>query len=138
MEIKVKLDDGAFMPERAHDTDAGADLRCREGFWIPPHDSVVVDTGVHIELPEGTCGLLVSKSGLNVNERITTRGLIDQGFTGTIKVRIYNHGARARQFRRGDKITQIAVLPVEYPIYVRAESIEGGERGDGGYGSTGR
>ena len=82
--------------------------------------------------------MLKSKSGLNVKHGIVSEGVIDEGYTGTILVRLYNHGPRAVQFRRGDKITQLVVLPVEYPDVVQAEEITGGPRGDDGYGSTGR
>lgn len=136
--IKVTLDDGAKLPVRAHDTDAGADLCCREGVTIAPGDSALVDTGVHVELPHGTVGMLKSKSGLNCMQAMTTTGVIDEGYTGPIKVRVYNHGAFPKEFRAGDKVTQLVVMPVAYPTYERAEEISGGARGDAGYGSTGR
>ena len=82
--------------------------------------------------------MLKSKSGLNVKHGIVSEGVIDEGYTGTILVKLYNHGPRAVQFRRGDKITQLVVLPVAYPDVVQAEEIAGGPRGDDGYGSTGR
>lgn len=136
--IKVTLDEGAKLPVRAHDTDAGADLCCREGVTIAPGDSALVDTGVHVELPHGTVGMLKSKSGLNCMQAMTTTGVIDEGYTGPIKVRVYNHGAFPKEFRAGDKVTQLVVMPVAYPTYEQAEEISGGERGDAGYGSTGR
>ena len=127
-----------FTPRRAHDTDAGADLRTPHDVWVPAHDSVLIDTGVHVELPPNTRGELWSKSGLNCNSCITTTGLIDEGFSGTIKVRVYNHGNNAYHFQAGDKVTQLVVSPVYYPTYVEAEEIQAGERGNAGYGSTGR
>lgn len=71
--MKIKLDDGAFVPVRAHETDAGLDLRTPKGFTIFPHDSAVTDTGVHVQLPHGTYGKLESKSGLNVKRDIVDR-----------------------------------------------------------------
>lgn len=136
--IKVMLDEGAKLPVRAHDTDAGADLCCREDVTIAPGDSALVDTGVHVELPHGTVGMLKSKSGLNCMQAMTTTGVIDEGYTGPIKVRVYNHGAFPKEFRAGDKVTQLVVMPVAYPTYEQAEEISGGERGSAGYGSTGR
>lgn len=135
--IRVKLDDGAHMPVRAHMTDAGADLKCMEDFTVIPGDSVLVDTGVHVELPHGTVGMLKSKSGLNCMAAMTTTGVIDEGYTGSIKVRIYNHGEYPKEFKAGDKVTQLVVMPVTYPTYVPSKSIRGGERGDAGLGSTG-
>ena len=64
--MKIKLDKGAYMPERAHATDAGADLRAPHDAIVEARGSVVIDTGVHIELPPNTVGMLKSKSGLNV------------------------------------------------------------------------
>jgi dUTP pyrophosphatase len=125
-------------PSRAHDTDAGADLKTTVPFVVPAHDSVEIGTGVHIQLPQNTCGLLVSKSGLNVRNCITSTGLIDQGYTGEIRVRIYNHGNYDYTFEAGDKVTQLCVSAVCYPTYKQVDEIRGGARGDAGYGSTGR
>lgn len=138
LKINVKLDEGAYMPERAHDTDAGADIRTPSMFTIRPHESAIVPTGVHVELPAGTVGMLKSKSGLNLNRNITTEGVIDEGFTGEIIVKLYNHGPFTEEFVKGDKITQLVILPVLYPSYEQVDEISGGERGDNGYGSTGR
>lgn len=135
--IKVQLDEGAYMPERAHGWDAGADLRTPIAATIHAGHSLVIDTGVHMEIPEGYVGMLKSKSGLNVNKCMTTVGVIDAGFTGSIKVRVYNHGPEHR-FEAGDKITQIVIMPVETPDFVQVDKISGGDRGDNGYGSTGR
>lgn len=127
-----------FALGRAHATDAGADLRTVEDIVVPAHESRCIKTGTHIELPDHTAGLLVSKSGLNVVNCLTSTGLIDEGYTGEIKVRVYNHSDLDYRFDAGDKVSQLVVIPVLYPTYVYAESIEGGERGDAGFGSTGR
>lgn len=136
--VRFSLDDGAYPPGRAHDTDAGSDLRTPVMLRVPPHDSAVVDLGVHVELPPHACGLLVSKSGLNVVHALTSTGLIDQGYSGPMRVRIYNDGPDWYLFRAGDKVTQIVLLPVLYPTWRGCAAVEGGERGDAGFGSTGR
>lgn len=136
--MRVQLDDGAFSPTRAHDDDAGLDIRAREDATVPGHGSAVFDTGVHIELPKGTAGVLKSKSGLNVNHDITSSGVIDVGYTGSIKVKLYNHGDKPYQVRRGDKISQLVVVKIEQPMAVVVDKISGGERGKNGFGSTGR
>ena len=92
--MKIVLDKGAIMPTRAYETDAGLDLYARETKIICPGDSEVFDTGVHIELPKGTVGMLKSKSGLNVKHNLTNEGVIDVGYTGSIRVKLYNHGPR--------------------------------------------
>ena len=135
--VRVTLDEGARLPVRAHETDAGADLCCMEDVTIQPGDSALIDTGVHVELPHGTVGMLKSKSGLNCVQAVTSTGVIDEGYTGSVKVRLYNHGTYPKEFRAGDKVTQLVVMPVAYPTYVEVEEIAGGERGDDGLGSTG-
>lgn len=137
-EIRVKLDEGAFLPERAHDTDAGADIRTPVRFALPAHGGAVVHTGVHIETPAGCAAMLKSKSGLNIRDGILSEGVIDEGFTGEVVVKLYNHSDESYLFERGDKITQVVIVPVLYPTYEQVDEIGGGERGDDGYGSTGR
>ena len=136
--MKVKLDDFAFIPERAHNTDAGLDLKSPICIEIPARSSAVIDTGVHVDLPIGTVGFLKSKSGLNVNHDITSDGVIDVGYTGSIKVKLYNHGIIPYQVLRGDKITQLVVVECQFPDVEIVEELDGTERGNKGFGSTGR
>lgn len=136
--MKVVLDPGAYMPEYAHDTDAGADLRSPVDMVIWPHDSVTIDTGVHVEIPSGMVGMLKSKSGLNVNHDITSEGVIDSGYTGSIRAKLYNRGAIPFILHGGDKITQLVIMPVVHATFELADSLEETERGNGGFGSTGR
>lgn len=136
--LPVQLDEGAYMPERAHRLDAGLDLRTPVAAYIPPMCSVTIDTGVHIQLPPGTVGMLKSKSGLNVKHGIVSEGVIDCGYDGSITVKLYNHSDTAYQVKRGDKISQLVILPVLCSTPVQVDKIEGGERGNNGFGSTGR
>lgn len=136
--IKIKLDENAIMPTRAHDTDAGLDLYSPVSGAIYPHDGLTIDTGVHVEIPKGYCGLLVSKSGLNVNKDLTSTGLIDEGYTGSIKVKLYNQGAVKQWIAAGDKISQLVLLPYIAPKIQIVDRLEDTERGNNGFGSTGR
>ena len=136
--MKVKLDDGAITPTRAHQTDAGLDLYAPFGRLIKAGKSAVFDTGVHIELPHGTAGLLVSKSGLNVKRGITSEGLIDEGYTGSIAVKLYNNSPYDYQVARGDKISQLVVIPIVTPEIEIVDTLETTERGASGFGSSGR
>ena len=137
--MKIKLDDGAFMPERAHDTDAGLDIRSMERQWVFAHSSAIFHTGVHVELPKGTCGLLVSKSGLNTKFNITSTGLIDEGYIGEIVVKVYNHGEVNYLVNAGDKISQLVVLPVLYESLDAVDDLdETSDRGSDGFGSSGK
>ena len=136
--MKVMLDSGAFAPERAHKTDAGLDLRSPICIEVPANGSAVIDTGVHIELPNGTVGFLKSKSGLNVKHDITSEGVIDVGFTGSIKAKLYNHGTKPYQVLRGDKITQLVVVECHFPDVEVVDTLDKTDRGNNGFGSTGR
>ena len=136
--MKIMLDNGAYMPTRAHSTDAGLDLYAKEGQVVPAKESATFDTGVHIQLPPCMAGLLVSKSGLNVKHDITSTGLIDEGYTGSIKVKLFNHSGYDYRVEAGDKISQLVILPVCSPELEVVESLEETERGLCGFGSTGR
>lgn len=135
--MKVSLDPGAYVPERAHEDDAGLDLRSPVSFWLFAGEHKPIDTGVHIAIPRGYVGLITSKSGL-MAKGITSRGTIDSGYTGSIKAVLYNHGAESYQVRAGDKITQLVVLPIHNEPVELVSSLEETERGDGGFGSSGR
>ena len=147
--FKVALDEGAVAPTRAHDTDAGLDLYLptnHEPVVLRRGDSLVIDTGVHIEIPVGYMGMIASKSGLNINfgiisaadDTINSTGVIDAGYTGSIRVKLYNLGPMHHRFEPGDKISQILIQPVLLWGVEVVDKIGGGERGDNGFGSTGR
>ena len=137
--MKIKLDPGAYMPERAHATDAGLDIKSSKDCIIPAHDSVTIYTGVHVKLPPNTAGLLVSKSGLNTRYNITSTGLIDEGYSGEIVVKLHNHGCLPYFVAKEDKITQLVVIPVLYEAVELVDDLQqDSERGDKGFGSTGR
>lgn len=138
MELKVMLDEGAIMPTRAHETDAGLDLYATEEKKIYGRRAVVFDTGVHVEIPAGYVGMLKSKSGLNVNRGIVSEGVIDAGYTGSIAVKLYNNTSCDYVVRAGDKISQLVILPIVTPDLVRVDKLEKTERGADGFGSTGR
>lgn len=136
--MKIKLDEGAIAPVRAHETDAGLDLISPVNSFVPAGGSSVIDTGVHVEIPEGHYGDIKTKSGLNIRHNIMTDGTIDEGYTGSIVVKLYNLGKTDYQVKRGDKIAQMVVTPVSYVDLEIVEEITGGSRGDSGFGSTGR
>lgn len=137
--MKIILDNGAKMPTKAHNTDAGYDLYARDSQIIGAKESAKFDTGVHIELPVGTVGMLKSKSGLNVRYGITSEGVIDVGYTGSIVVKLYNHSGVDYKVEAGDKITQLVILPLaDVGELELVEQFEDTERGSNGFGSSGR
>lgn len=136
--MEIMLDNGASMPSRGHKTDAGLDLRTPKAVTVPAYGSAIVDTGVHVALPHGCAGLIVSKSGLNVKHDITSTGLIDEGYTGSVVVKLYNNGPEDYKLAAGDKITQLVVMPVVREPLEQVSVFNPTERGDNGFGSTGR
>lgn len=149
--MKVKLDENVKMPTKAHEFDAGWDLYAKEDFEVPASlvdawgwsrnyttGSAVHDTGVHIEIPQGYVGFIKSKSGLNIKHGITAEGVIDCGYTGSIVVKLYNHTGKNYKFHKGDKITQLVILPINTESLELVESLNETKRGDNGFGSSGK
>ena len=138
--MEVMIEEGAYAPARAHATDAGLDLRTPEDVRIWPGGSAVIDTRVHIRLPEGTVGLVKNLSGLNVRRGLVTcgDGVIDEGYTGSIRVKLYNLSSEVVWLEPGDRIAQLVVIPVRYETVQLVGRLPETERGDAGFGSTGR
>lgn len=141
MKIKFTLDKGAYRPEKAHAADAGFDLRAVKGGVTTDccNDGTTFDTGVHVAIPEGYVGFVQSKSGLNVKHGVICPvGTIDAGYTGSIVVKLYNLGSAPYEVKAGDKIAQLIIQPLAACELVEAEGLEETDRGDNGFGSTGR
>ena len=139
MTLKVKLDSGAYLPTRAHKTDAGLDLYTPKAIYIESRSSVVIDTGVHIELPPNTVGEIKGKSGLNFKHSLVVpTGTVDVGYTGSIQVKMYNLNSQPYQFSAGDKVAQLVIVPILTPEPELVSELEDTERGNGGFGSTGK
>lgn len=136
--IKIALDEGAVMPSRAHKSDAGYDLFATKDIHIRPHGKVTADTGLHIEIPAGYFGDIRPKSGLLFKHDILTAGTVDSGYTGSVKVRIINLGDEPYQFRKNEKIAQMVLVPCLTPDLVVVDKLTETERGNGGFGSTGK
>lgn len=138
LHVNVKLDGEAKMPSKAHDTDAGFDLYTPYEFTVKAGGSAMVMTGTHMIIPQGWCGLIVSKSGLNTRMDIKTTGLVDAGYTGEIVVKVQNHGSKDYHFEKGDKVSQIVILPVCDVVLDEVDDLPDTERGSRGFGSSGK
>jgi dUTP pyrophosphatase len=136
--MKIMLDKNAIMPTRAYPTDAGLDLYAPETVFIEARGSAVIDTGVHVELPPNTAGLIVSKSGLNTKCDIESTGLIDYSYSGSIRVKLQNHRSGAYLVNKGDKISQLVVIPIFTPELEVVNSLEEKGRANNGFGSSGK
>lgn len=138
MVLKVLLDENAKLPIKAHRADAGFDLFSRNDVVVKAKSFELFDTGVHIDIPEGYVGFLKSKSGLNCKHSIVGEGVIDAGYIGSIVVKLYNHGTTDYIINAGDKISQIVFLPIPEIKLEVVEDLKQTERGNAGFGSTGR
>ena len=132
------LEQDAFLPVKAHNTDAGFDIRSRESVLIPSHGDYIFNTGVHIDIPDGYVGFLKSRSGLNVQDGITSEGVIDAGYIGPIIVKLYNNSSFNHKVNVGDKITQLVILPIPEVELEQVGTLRQTDRGENGIGSSGR
>ena len=139
MNVKVKkLHPSAMLPDRAHPTDAGADLFSLEAMEIPPQSAVKARTGLAIALPEGTAGIVWGKSSLESQGLIVTAGLVDEGYRGEVLVCLFNLTKETKNLAKGQKMAQLLVMPVYYATFDAVEELEDSHRGAGGFGSTGK
>ena len=146
------LEPSAYLPTRAHETDAGLDLYAREEKTVSPmtwrydHNTLTVglsggetfDTGVHIAFDPGTYGKIESKSGLSVKHSVVScGGVIDEGYVGSIAVKLYNLGDKPYTVHKGDKIAQLVIQPYLTPEIEIVSHLDDTPRGSNGFGSTG-
>lgn len=136
MKVK-KLHPNAKIPVRAHATDSGADLFAPERTVLPPHAITHVHTGIAVELPENTSGIIWGKSSVESKGVKAMAGLIDAPYRGELIVCMYNLNAEEFVFEAGQKVAQLVVLPTLYPSFEEVEELTDTARGSGGFGSTG-
>lgn len=138
----AKLKDGAVLPSRAHQGDAGLDLYACEAAHLGPGERWSVGTGVAVEIPEGHAGLVLPRSGLARKHGIAlvnSPGLIDAGYRGEIRVLLLNTDpAETFKVEPGDRIAQLVITPIALAEPVEADSLADSARGEGGFGSSGR
>lgn len=135
--MRVVLDPGAILPTRAHGLDAGYDLYSREDAIIYAGDSFTFNTGVHMEIPKGYVGDVESKSGMMMKYSILTDGTVDAGYTGSIRVKLFNLSSCALSVVRGQKIAQIVIKKIYTPALEVVDRLDETERGENGFGSSG-
>ena len=139
----LRLDPDLPLPAYARDGDAGVDLVAREDVTLAPAGGrALVATGIAIALPEGYAGFVQPRSGLAFKHGVTclnTPGLIDSGYRGELKVCLINHDpTEPFEVTRGERIAQLVVQAVEHVAFVEVDALDESERGDKGFGSSGR
>jgi len=136
------LAEGARLPSRAHDGDAGLDLYASEAATLGPSERASVGTGVAVEVPIRHAGLVLPRSGLAARHGIAlvnAPGLIDAGYRGEIRVLLLNTDrTEAFEISPGDRIAQLLITPLADLEPVEAAELDEAARGDGGFGSSGR
>lgn len=137
MRVK-KLDPRAKLPLRAHPTDSGADLFALERTVLSAHSITKVRTGIAVELPENTSGIIWGKSSVESKGIKAMAGLVDAPYRGELIVCMYNLNDTEFVFEAGQKVAQLVVLPTLYPAFEEVEELSDTSRGTGGFGSTGR
>ncbi len=136
-EITVQLGHYGIMPSRAHDTDAGYDLYASEDVLVTAVPTPI-NTGVHMLIPEGFCGLICPRSGLTSKGNTAAIGVIDAGYTGEIKVSMTTIKSPLH-IKCGDRVAQMLIIPVVTPE-LKLGNVTNAvtERGANGFGSTGK
>ena len=142
--LKVKLlKEGAALPCRETAGSAGFDLRaCLEApLLVEPGEWAMVPTGLGAEIPQGMAGMLFSRSGLGRKSGMVVAqgvGVIDSDYRGEIKVPLRNMGKKAYEIQPGERVAQLVLLPVCLPPVEEAQALSATQRGEGGFGSTGK
>ncbi len=143
MKVAIKkLDEKAIVPSYGSEYAAGADLyACLSGdLVIPPHKTVLIPTGIAIELPLGYAGLIYARSGLATKKGLAPAnkvGVVDCDYRGEVKVALHNHSEEEQTVCAGERIAQLVITPYLTAEFSVGEELSQTERGDGGFGSTG-
>ncbi len=137
-----KLNEKATIPTYGSKYAAGADLyACLDGdVTVAPHTTVMIPTGLAMELPVGYAGLIYARSGLASKKGLAPAnkvGVVDSDYRGEVKVALHNHGEIAQTVSHGERIAQMVVTPYLAANFVVEEELSSTVRGEGGFGSTG-
>ena len=142
MKVNVKkLNENAKLPVYGSEFAAGADLYAAEGATIGAGETKFVHTGIAVELPQGTVGLVYARSGMACKQDLAPAnkvGVIDSDYRGEIMVALHNHGKETRTVSTGDRIAQFVIAPYYTAQFTEAEELSNTVRGEGGFGSTGK
>ena len=140
--LPMTLEEGAQMPTYAHDTDAAADLYAAEDTTLRAHSiSNMVRTGVHISLPENWMAIIVPRSsiGMKTGLRLSnSQGVIDSDYRGPLGVIYDNISDSDYEIKQGDRIAQMYIMPVYRFKAQKVDELDETDRGNGGFGSTGK
>jgi len=138
-DIKCEFKSDNKQLTKAHSTDAGYDIYSNEDIRIPPYGSVSISTGLKISVPIGWFGRVLPRSGNSFKNHLETgAGVIDSSYRGEIKIKLYNHHNKEYYVKKGDRIAQLVVMPCYTGEFLKVEKLMESERGDKGFGSSGK
>ncbi|MBQ8583802.1 MAG: dUTP diphosphatase [Clostridia bacterium] len=144
MKLKIKkLDERAIIPTYGTEYSAGADLYNMGGetVSVAPGETVLIHTGLSIEIPEGYCGLIFARSGLATKRGLAPAnkvGVVDSDYRGEWMVALHNHSDKTATVEGGERVAQMVVVPYLKAEFELTDELSETERGAGGFGSTGR
>ena len=138
-----KLNENAIVPTYGTEYSAGADLYLLPGenIVIEPHKTMLVHTGIAMEIPEGYCGLIFARSGLATKRGLAPAnkvGVIDADYRGEIMVALHNHSDEPVAVEGGERVAQLAIVPFLKAEFSEVTELSDTVRGEGGFGSTGK
>ena len=136
--IVCKNHDDAIIPKRGSEQAAGYDLYTIDEGRLMPKQTRLFDTGISFTVPEGTYGRIAPRSGLSKKGILVNAGVVDRDYTGPVKVMLHNLSDDMYQVKKNDRIAQLIIEKIATPIIEEVGSLENTDRGDGGFGSTGR
>lgn len=143
MKVNIKkLNDNAIIPSYGSRFAAGADLyACIENdVVVNPHQTVLIPTGIALELPEGLAGLIYARSGLATKKGLAPAnkvGVVDCDYRGEVKVTLHNHSEVPQTVAVGERVAQLVITPYVTAEFVAVDELSETVRGEGGFGSTG-
>ncbi len=144
IDVKIKkLNPDAILPKYGTEFSAGADLYACEGkeITIEAHQTVFVHTGVAVQIPEGTVGLIYARSGLASKRALAPAnkvGVIDSDYRGELIVALHNHSNEAQTIGDKERIAQLVIVPYLSADFIECKSLDDTSRGENGFGSTGK
>ncbi|MBR2965253.1 MAG: dUTP diphosphatase [Clostridia bacterium] len=138
-----KLNENAIVPTYGTEYSAGADLYNLpvENVTVEPHKTVLIHTGIAMEIPEGYCGLIFARSGLATKRGLAPAnkvGVIDADYRGEIMVALHNHSDASVTVEGGERVAQLAIVPFLKAEFAEVSELSDTVRGEGGFGSTGK
>lgn len=137
--IQFQILPGGFPVYQAYEGDAGFDLATPETFYLFPGEAILLDLKIATKIPKHWVGLLTNRSSLAAKHGcVANTGIIDSGYIGPLKLKLFNHSDEIQTFEKGDRIAQLVVVPFYAAGFEYVEQLEPTERGTGGLGSSGK